>query len=333
MNINYSMTPTPKEKEEIIHNDAEAEYQLVYSNVLPISRNYCHSKCVIGGGYYRVYISVVMVLVPTIFHWIASVRWLIVDYNIAWFIPSLFFFCTIVLLDIFTTNANPGIIPRKIRMIGITPQRCKTCDENVQLQNAEYVTRKYCVTCLIVRPLRSSHCSYCNNCVDKFDHHCPWLGNCVGRRNYRSYFFLLFWSVMYLAYIMVCSLAGLLVPIEKPWSWKAFLKSWKSHYFLEPFIFLYCFVCFGLIGYLFTRHVIQISFGQTTNEKRKKLRAYDMGFIKNWTDFLFSPIPPPFPLLRSKPKKTKQAKMIQEYMPLQIELQTPPNGIDVKIEK
>ncbi|ELP90943.1 hypothetical protein EIN_362760 [Entamoeba invadens IP1] len=67
----------------------------------------------------------------------------------------------------------------------------------------------------------------------------PWLGNCVGRRNYKSYFFLLFWSVMYLAYIMACSLAGLLVPIEKPWSWKAFLKSWKSHYFLEFVITIY----------------------------------------------------------------------------------------------
>ncbi|ELP90944.1 hypothetical protein EIN_362770 [Entamoeba invadens IP1] len=151
MNTNYdSMTPTPKEKEEIIHNDAEAEYQLVNNNVLPISRNCCHSKCVIGAEYYRVYISVVMVLVPTIFHWIASfvfrmerknvlidgVKWFIVDYNVACFIPSLFFFCTIVLLDIFMTNANPVIIPRKNRKIGITLNGAKhvkkTCNFKMQ---------------------------------------------------------------------------------------------------------------------------------------------------------------------------------------------------------
>ena len=79
-------------------------------------------------------------------------------------------------------------------------------ENSIRIRQLGYISQyKICSTCYLIRPLRSTHCNTCNNCVIRFDHHCPWIGTCAGKRNYPIFFiFLCFLNLNQLFTIAIC---------------------------------------------------------------------------------------------------------------------------------
>ena len=184
-------------------------------------------------------------------------------------------------------EATNGAVPQGQR----PPPRIK----NFQINNP-IVKLKYCYTCKIFRPPRASHCSICDNCVERFDHHCPWVGNCVGKRNYR-YFYLFILSLSLLTiYVFAFNIVYVALKSLKI----GFLETLKE----TPGTVLEVLICFftlwsvvGLTGF----HTFLVALNQTTNEdikgswtgKNRVQNPYSHGnIVKNCCEVLCGPLPP-----------------------------------------
>lgn len=221
----------------------------------------------------------------------------------------LFFFVMGMLLR--ASFSDPGVLPRA------TPDEAADLERQIDASNGpsgpgyrppprtreveingQTVKLKYCFTCKIFRPPRASHCSLCDNCVDRFDHHCPWVGNCVGRRNYR--FFYLF--ILSLSFLTLFIFAFVITHVILRSNRTSFLSALKD----SPASVLEVVVCFfsvwsivGLSGF----HTYLIGSNQTTNEdikgswssKRGKDNSnpYSYGnILTNCCSALCGPVPP-----------------------------------------
>ncbi|TFY50199.1 hypothetical protein EVG20_g11661, partial [Dentipellis fragilis] len=122
------------------------------------------------------------------------------------------YMCLLTISTMLTTAfRDPGILPRGLDPDPPYPSTSPSdggarapLPRDLKVR-AGIVRVKYCPTCHIYRPPRSSHCKMCDNCVDGCDHHCQWVNNCVGRRNYAYFFVFVFSTFLTLCLVIVTS--------------------------------------------------------------------------------------------------------------------------------
>lgn len=227
------------------------------------------------------------------------------------------------LVDLFflfmTSARDPGIVPRNTRApppeadernlpatpsmewsVGGTPRMRFRRTKDV-IVNGFTVKLKFCETCLRYRPPRSSHCSICNNCVQKFDHHCPWVGQCIGLRNYRYFFLFIATSTFLCISVLIFSWLNVHGEMQDNGGsiWKALRKEVYSFVLI-----IYTSIVVWFVGGLTVLHLYLISTNQTTYENfrynyDKKDNPYRKSITKNFAEVFFTKIPPPLNDFRS----------------------------------
>ena len=172
----------------------------------------CGGRIMVGPDWFRAVLTFLLIYIP-------GVGFLIlVAVQASWFefVSSLCIQVVSAFQLYRLSTSNPGYIPLQNTAfargpVGSLPLSSLTLDLNRQqaaVGGVSYML-KWCQTCHIYRPPRTSHCSVCNVCVERFDHHCPWVGNCIGRGNYILFLvFLLLCGVNFGVEVAVCARVG-----------------------------------------------------------------------------------------------------------------------------
>lgn len=225
-------------------------------------------------------------------------------------------FYDLVLLLV-ASGRDPGIIPRNAHPPepesydgnsetgpGQTPQSRLLRTKDI-IVNGVTVRIKYCDTCMLYRPPRCSHCSICNNCVERFDHHCPWVGQCIGLRNYRFFFMFVSTSTLLCIYVFAFCWVYItkIMDSERISLWKAMTKTPAS-----IVLIIYSFIAVWFVGGLTVFHLYLISTNQSTYENFRyrydgRPNPYNKGVISNFKEIFCTSIPPSKNKFRAKVPK------------------------------
>lgn len=153
---------------------------------------------------------------------------------------------------------------------------------------------KYCSVCEANSPPRAFHCPTCDVCILKRDHHCTFSGSCVGYKNYRYYISFLFFLSVGAVYCNYLNFRYVLIVFDGFGLTQLFIVILPMLAFLCGLTDLYMFfisftITVSLFGSLylvalFSYHIGNVYFGQTTHERSYNIRTYDNGWKTNFSD-------------------------------------------------
>lgn len=187
---------------------------------------------------------------------------------------------------------DPGILPRQGEDFYYNSNRPIL----QSVINGHIIPLTYCYSCSLFRPPRTSHCSLCDNCVERFDHHCLWLGTCIGKRNYKYFYFLITCLTFNSLFQIIYSFYHVVFQIKQFKNKEEYSKLilWGfTVLILYDLLFLLFF-----IGKLFFLHTWLVFNSQTFYENIKKKfervpgkNPFKKYFLYTWKHFICNSVP------------------------------------------
>ena len=251
----------------------------------------CGNRCFVGNKYYHIFISVIVLSLPTAIFISALIK--INMKSIIFFIIIVLITYIPILLFLFLGGCNdPGILERN-NEYAYYDNRKSVIKVNIQ---GHMTNLNYCYTCFHFRPPRTSHCAECDNCVENFDHHCLWMGTCVGKRNYKYFYYLIFLTTL-CSIIQLFTSLGYMINHLKHKDFKSSDSKYIVFSLASVAFFNLMFLVFFLFK-LFYVHTWLLTKGLTFYEyiKKKylvtlKIRPYSRGIFTNIYNKIFKKIP------------------------------------------
>ena len=233
---------------------------------------FCDGKIMCGPTSYKRYIFIIcLIIIPTI----VEIIFVTLSFNsivISLILSIIELISLSIILYLFWNicTDNPGYLLRNESYFHARATKLKSKKLIYSNINGFMKKIKFCETCILYRPPKTSHCKYCDSCVEKFDHHCFWIGNCVGKNNYHNFFNFLISLLIFDFLKFVISIITGIYLISNRNKKNTLINSFIIHIIFTGIVLGYSIVFGVFLIVLYKYHVKLVFKGITTYEDIKK---------------------------------------------------------------